>query len=60
MDDSPRAATYWIRARNTAADSTNKIHDDEVARSYGFAGGLVAQVRHSAIYVLRAPGGTSR
>lgn len=29
------------RARNTSAVSENKIHDDEVARRYGFRGGLV-------------------
>jgi len=34
-------ATYRVRARNIAADSENKIHDDTVARRYGFAGGLV-------------------
>jgi len=34
-------ATYCVRARNIAADSENKIHDDTVARRYGFAGGLV-------------------
>jgi acyl dehydratase len=28
-------------ARNTSAASENKIHDDEVARRYGFGGGLV-------------------
>ncbi len=34
-------ATYRVRAHNIAADSENKIHDDAVARRYGFAGGLV-------------------
>lgn len=33
-----------IKARNTAADSENKIHDDAVARQYGFPGGLVPGV----------------
>lgn len=33
--------TYLVRARNTSADSENKIHDDAVAASYGFRGGLV-------------------
>jgi acyl dehydratase len=33
--------TYRVRARNIASDSENKIHDDTVARRYGFAGGLV-------------------
>src|ERR1044071_2229273 len=32
---------YRVRARNTAADSENRIHDDSVAASYGFRGGLV-------------------
>src|SRR5215471_13199390 len=35
---------YRIRARNTSADSENKIHDDTVALSYGFRGGLVPGV----------------
>ena len=29
------------RARNTSSASENKIHEDEVARQYGFRGGLV-------------------
>jgi hypothetical protein len=33
---------YRVRARNLARYSANKIHDDTVARAYGFAGGLVA------------------
>jgi acyl dehydratase len=33
--------TYRVRARNTSADSENKIHDDATAASYGFRGGLV-------------------
>jgi len=36
--------TYRVRARNTSADSENKIHDDAVAASYGFRGGLVPGV----------------
>jgi len=35
---------YRVRARNTATDSDNKIHDDSVAASYGFRGGLVPGV----------------
>lgn len=35
---------YRVRARNTSAASENKIHDDEVARKYGFRGGLVPGV----------------
>ena len=29
------------RARNTSATSENRIHEDRVARDYGFRGGLV-------------------
>lgn len=36
--------TYTVEAFNTATDSTNKIHDDDVARTYGFHGGLVPGV----------------
>ncbi len=32
---------YRVRARNTSAESENKIHDDRVAAEYGFRGGLV-------------------
>jgi acyl dehydratase len=35
---------YRVRARNTSADSENKIHDDAVAGAYGFRGGLVPGV----------------
>ena len=35
---------HEIVARNTATASPNKIHDETVARSYGFAGGLVPGV----------------
>lgn len=35
---------YRVRARNTSTDSDNKIHDDIVAASYGFRGGLVPGV----------------
>ena len=37
-------ATYAVRAHNAATASENKIHDDAVARSYGFEGGLVPGV----------------
>jgi acyl dehydratase len=33
-----------VRAFNTATESENKIHDDEVARRFGFRGGLVPGV----------------
>ncbi len=35
---------YRVRAVNTAPDSENKIHDDQVAAQYGFRGGLVPGV----------------
>ena len=35
---------YRVRARNTSADSENKIHDDDMAASFGFRGGLVPGV----------------
>ena len=36
--------SYGVKARNTSAHSENKIHDDAVARQYGFRGGLVPGV----------------
>ena len=36
--------TYIVRAFNDAAQSENKIHDDAVAKQYGFRGGLVPGV----------------
>jgi len=38
------AAAYELIAFNTAAASDNKIHDDAVARQFGFRGGLVPGV----------------
>ncbi len=35
---------YAVKAFNTATESTNKIHDDAVARDLGFRGGLVPGV----------------
>ena len=35
---------YRIQAFNTAKASENKIHDDAVARRFGFGGGLVPGV----------------
>jgi acyl dehydratase len=35
---------FRVTAHNTAPDSDNKIHNDAVARSYGFRGGLVPGV----------------
>jgi acyl dehydratase len=39
-----REAAYEVRAFNTAAASENKIHDDAVARRFGFRGALVPGV----------------
>jgi hypothetical protein len=36
--------TYSVVAANGSATSENKIHDDDVARRYGFGGGLVPGV----------------
>jgi acyl dehydratase len=39
------ALTEWqLQAHNTATASANKIHDDEIARRFGFGGGLVPGV----------------
>ncbi len=38
------ALTRTIEAYNTAIESTNRMHDDTVARTYGFRGGLVPGV----------------
>jgi hypothetical protein len=38
------STVFRVRAHNTAADSENKIHDDQVASSLGFRGGLVPGV----------------
>jgi acyl dehydratase len=35
------ALSYSVEAYNTAKASENKIHDDEVAKKFGFGGGLV-------------------
>jgi len=40
----PSPAPYEVRARNGAAASENKIHDDTVAQRFGFRGALVPGV----------------
>jgi len=45
---------YRVQAYNTAHDSENKIHDDAVARRFGFSGGLVPGVDVYA-YMAHAP-----
>ena len=47
---------YRVLARNTATLSSNKIHDDAVARRFGFAGGLVPGVDVYA-YMTHPPAG---
>jgi acyl dehydratase len=39
-----RLPEYRVKARNTSEGSENPIHDDAVARQYGFPGGLVPGV----------------
>ena len=45
---------YRVRACNTAHGSENKIHDDSVARRFGFSGGLVPGVDVYA-YMMHLP-----
>jgi acyl dehydratase len=50
--------SYAVRAHNPATESENKIHHDDIARRYGFAGGLVpgvtvyAYMAHPVVAVL--------
>jgi hypothetical protein len=46
--------TYRVSAYNTAKQSENKMHDDTVARRFGFSGGLVPGVDVMA-YMLHLP-----
>jgi hypothetical protein len=46
--------SYRVSAYNTSKFSENKIHDDSVARKYGFSGGLVPGVDVLA-YMLHMP-----
>jgi acyl dehydratase len=46
--------TYRVVAYNTAKQSENKMHDDTVARRYGFSGGLVPGVDVMA-YMVHLP-----
>jgi len=39
-----RLPEYRVKARNTSESSENKIHDNQIAREYGFRGGLVPGV----------------
>ena len=46
--------THMVEAYNTAKQSENKMHDDAVARRFGFAGGLVPGVDVMA-YMMHLP-----
>ncbi len=49
-----RLETYRVEAYNTSKFSENKIHDDTVARRFGFGGGLVPGVDVMA-YMMHLP-----
>src|ERR1700680_2081489 len=49
-----RLETYRVQAYNSSKQSENKIHDDAVARRFGFSGGLVAGVDVMA-YMMHLP-----
>src|SRR2546423_12543890 len=50
-----RLETYRVQAYNTAKLSENKMHDDTVAKRFGFSGGLVPRVGVMA-YMMHLPG----
>src|SRR5262245_3310193 len=49
-----RLEAHRVTAYNTSKQSENKIHDDTVARRYGFSGGLVPGVDVMA-YMMHLP-----
>src|SRR4051795_7110802 len=49
-----RLETYRVEAYNTAKQSENKMHDDNVAKRFGFSGGLVPGVDVMA-YMMHLP-----
>jgi acyl dehydratase len=51
---SGRIETYRVSAYNTAKQSENKMHDDTVAKRFGFSGGLVPGVDVMA-YMMHMP-----
>src|SRR5437868_8171445 len=53
-DMTSRLEPYRVSAYNTAHQSENKIHDDTVARRFGFSGGLVPGVDVMA-YMMHLP-----
>ena len=48
------SSAYRVRAHNSARESENRIHDDAVARRFGFTGGLVPGVEVYA-YMTHVP-----
>src|SRR6478672_4796175 len=52
-----RLETWRVEAYNTAKQSENKMHDDTVARRFGFSGGLVPGVDVMA-YMMHVPATT--
>jgi len=50
-----RIGPYRVSAYNTSKQSENKIHDDAVAKRFGFSGGLVPGVDVMA-YMLQPAG----
>src|SRR5260370_26166033 len=46
--------TYRVSAYNTSKQSENKIHDDTVARRFGFSGGLPPRP-HLKAYMMHLP-----
>ena len=51
---SPSLEPYRVVAFNSARHSENKMHDDTVAKRYGFSGGLVPGVDVMA-YMMHLP-----
>src|SRR5258708_37053114 len=49
-----RLEPYRVQAYNTSKQSENKIHDDTVAKRFGFSGGLVPGVDVMA-YMMHMP-----
>lgn len=54
MNSQTPSQTYRVSAYNTSKLSENKIHDDAVARKFGFSGGLVPGVDVMA-YMMHLP-----
>ena len=45
--------SWQATALNTAPDSENQIHSDELAKEYGFKGGLVQVLLFQHIYSIQ-------